>query len=251
MSEASEAHEAREAPLTRAVVVPALNEAGNIATLVAELQPLVDLVIVADNGSTDGTGAAAIEAGAAVASEPRRGYGQACAAGSAMAMERGADVIVYIDGDHSSVPDEIELLLEPIMADRADLVLGSRTLGHIEQGAMPPHQRFGNWLSATLMRVLYRVTVTDLGPYRAIRTDLLRTLDMEEMSFGWPTEMMVKSANRQARIIEVPVTWRSRRDGRSKVGGTVTGSILAARHILGVTVRHSKLGRSRGWFPWS
>lgn len=223
-----------------AVVIPALDEAGNIATLVAELSPLVDLVVVADNGSSDGTGEVAGEAGAIVATEPRRGYGYACAAGSAAALAHGAEVVAYIDGDHSSVPDEIDLLLEPILGDRADLVLGSRTLGHIERGAMPPHQRFGNWLSATLMRVLYRVTVTDLGPYRAIRADLLVSLDMEEMSFGWPTEMMVKAANRTARILEVPVTWRSRREGRSKVGGTVMGSVLAARHILGVTIRHRR-----------
>lgn len=222
------------------VVVPALNESGNIATLVAELLPLVDVVVVADNGSTDGTAEAAAQAGADVVTEARKGYGYACAAGSARAIERGAEIVVFIDGDHSSVPDEIDLLIEPILAGRADLVLGSRTLGHIEPGAMPLHQRFGNWLSAMLMRMLYRVTVTDLGPYRAIRSGLLTSLDMEEMSFGWPTEMMVKCANRDAAIIEVPVTWRARRDGRSKVGGTVTGSVLAARHILGVTIRYSR-----------
>ena len=221
-----------------AVVIPALNEAGNIANLVEELLALVDLVVVADNGSTDQTGPVAAEAGATIVTEPRKGYGYACAAGSSAATERGAEVIAYIDGDHSSVPDEIELLIEPIQSGRADLVLGSRTLGHIEPGAMPPHQRFGNWLSANLMRQLYQVTVTDLGPYRAIRTDLLLSLEMEEMSFGWPTEMMVKSANRDARILEVPVTWRSRRAGRSKVGGTVSGSVQAARHILGVTWRY-------------
>ena len=221
-----------------AVVIPALNEAGNIANLVDELLPLVDLVVVADNGSTDQTGPVAAEAGATIVTEPRKGYGYACAAGSSVATERGAAVIAYIDGDHSSVPDEIELLIEPIQSGRADLVLGSRTLGHIEPGAMPPHQRFGNWLSANLMRQLYQVTVTDLGPYRAIRTDLLLSLEMEEMTFGWPTEMMVKSANRDARIVEVPVTWRSRREGRSKVGGTVSGSVQAARHILGVTWRY-------------
>ncbi len=222
------------------VVVPALNEEGNIGSLVAELVPLVDQVVVADNGSHDATAAEATAAGALVVTEPRRGYGFACAAGAAAAEKQGADIVAFIDGDHSSVPSEIGGLIEPIVDGRADLVLGSRVLGHIEQGAMPPHQRFGNRLSAVLMRLLYRLTVTDLGPYRAITVELLGSLAMEEMSFGWPTEMTVKSANRGARILEVPVTWRSRRAGRSKVGGTIVGSLLAARHILGVTVRYSR-----------
>lgn len=220
--------------------MPALNEAGNIASLVAELRPFVDEVVVADNGSDDGTAAEAEAAGAIVVSEPRRGYGFACAAGSQLAADVGADIVVYIDGDHSSVPGEVKRLVDPIADGRADLVLGSRVLGHIERGAMPLHQRFGNQLSALLMRALYRMTVTDLGPYRAIKVDLLQSLGMQEMSFGWPTEMTVKSANRKATILEVPVTWRARREGRSKVGGTILGSFLAARHILGVTVRYAK-----------
>lgn len=223
-----------------AVVIPALDEAGNIATLVEELVLLTDLVVVADNGSTDDTALRAKEAGAMVVSEPRRGYGYACAAGSAAAIAAGAELLVYIDGDHSSVPQELPAVTAPIVDNSADLVLGSRMLGDIEPGAMPPHQRFGNRLSALLMRRLYGVTVTDLGPFRAIRADLLVDLAMEEMSFGWPTEMMVKCANRGARIVEVPVTWRLRREGRSKVGGTVVGSVLAARHILGVTIRHAR-----------
>ncbi len=223
-----------------AVVIPALDEAGNIATLVEELLPLADLVVVADNGSTDDTALRAKEAGAMVVSQPQRGYGFACAAGSAAAVDAGADVLVYIDGDHSSVPGELGSVIAPIIDDRADLVLGSRLLGDIEPGAMPTHQRFGNRLSALLMRRLYGVTVTDLGPFRAIRAELLADLAMEEMSFGWPTEMMVKCAKRGARIVEVPVSWRLRREGRSKVGGTVVGSVLAARHILGVTFRYAR-----------
>lgn len=113
-------------------------------------------------------------------------------------------------------------------------------LGHIAAGAMPPHQRFGNWLSARLMSRLYGVSVTDLGPFRAIRTELFRTLQMSEMTFGWPTEMMVKAARQGGRIIEVPVSWHMRRDGRSKVGGTLRGSILAAYYILGVTLRYAR-----------
>ncbi len=223
-----------------AVIIPALNEAGNIAALVQEIlaQP-VDFVVVVDNGSEDETAVFAHNAGAVVVSEPRRGYGYACAAGTAVALERHADILIYIDGDFSSLPSELPQLLTPIQQNEADLVLGSRTLGHIAAGAMPPHQRFGNWLSARLMNLLYRVTVTDLGPYRAIRADLLHALKMQEMTFGWPTEMMVKTAKRNGRILEVPVSWHTRRSGRSKVSGTLRGSILAAYYILGTTIRYA------------
>lgn len=225
-----------------AVIIPALNEADNIAEVVEQLQAQgdVDEVIVVDNGSTDDTAAVAQRAGAIVVSEPERGYGRACAAGSAAALERGASVLVYIDGDHSSRPDEIGSLLKPIIDDEADLVLGSRVLGTMEHDAMGPHQQFGNWLTAALMRKLYRITVTDLGPYRAIRGDLLEALDMSEMTFGWPTEMMVKSARRGSRLVEVPVTWQARRSGESKISGTVKGTILAGWYLLSVTVKHAR-----------
>jgi glycosyltransferase involved in cell wall biosynthesis len=220
---------------TASVIVPALNEAGNIAALVRETlaQGVLEVVVV-DNGSTDDTAAQAAEAGAAVVREPRRGYGYACAAGSAAA--RG-DILVYLDADFSFLPAELGRLVDPIAAGAADLVLGSRPLGGIARGAMPPHQRFGNTLTAALMRGLYRIPVTDLGPYRAIRADLLRSLDMREMTYGWPTEMMVKAARRGARVIEAPVSYHARRSGRSKVGGTVKGSALAAYHILRVTLK--------------
>lgn len=227
--------------VTVAVVIPALDEAGNIGTVVkAASAEGVGWVIVADNGSTDDTADEAEQAGAIVVAEPRRGYGYACAAGSEEAIRRGATVIVYLDGDRSSRPEEIGGLVAPIEADEADLVLGSRVLGHIDQGAMAPHQRFGNWMSARLMRRLYRIEVTDLGPYRAITSSLLAKLSMQEMTFGWPTEMTVKSANAGATIVEVPVSWLRRGAGRSKVSGTIRGSLLAARHILGVTIRYSR-----------
>ena len=223
-----------------AVIIPALNEAGNIARLVEEtFQQPVDCVIVVDNGSTDDTAVLASKKGAAVVSEPRQGYGYACAAGTAVALREGADVLVYLDGDFSSLPGELTRLLEPIQKAEADLVLGSRTLGHIASGAMLPHQRFGNWLSARLMSRLYQIKVTDLGPYRAIRSDLMRSLEMREMTFGWPTEMMVKVARGNGRILEVPVSWHIRRSGQSKVSGTLRGSLLAAYFILGVTLRYA------------
>jgi len=223
-----------------AVIIPALNEAGNIVRLLQETfkQP-VDCVIVVDNGSTDETAALASQMGATIVTEPRQGYGYACAAGTAVALNEGADVLVYMDGDFSSLPAEITRLLEPIRKKEADLVLGSRALGHIASGAMLPHQRFGNWLSARLMSRLYHVKVTDLGPFRAIRSDLIRELDMREMTFGWPTEMMVKVARGNGRILEVPVSWHVRRSGQSKVSGTLRGSFLAAYYILGVTLRYA------------
>ena len=225
------------------VVIPALNEVGCIGDLVQEtLSQSVDEIIVVDNGSTDGTAGAAQQANAQVVCEPRRGYGYACAAGVVAATD--ADVIVFLDGDYSSLPSEMLLLLAPLIENRADLVLGSRTLGEIAPGAMPPHQRFGNWLAARLMRMLYGLRVTDLGPYRAIKTDLLRALDMREMTYGWPTEMMVKAARQHARILEVPVSYHPRRAGRSKVSGTLRGTVLAAYYILGVTLRYSKISSS-------
>lgn len=239
---------ARAHPLTIAVVVPALDEVGNIASLVGELiEQSVDWVIVVDNGSADETAAVAASAGAEVISETRRGYGYACAAGTEAAIERGADLVAYIDADHSSRPDELATLLQPLVDDEADLVLGSRVLGHIEGGAMAPHQRLGNRLSAALMRRLYGLTVTDLGPYRAVRCDLVGSLEMEEMTYGWPTEMTVKCASTGARIVEVPVSWRVRHEGRSKVSGTVKGSILAGYQIVRVTLRHRRGGTTGRW----
>jgi glycosyltransferase involved in cell wall biosynthesis len=222
------------------VVIPALNEAGNIGPLVQEtLAQPVQGVIVVDNGSTDDTAIVAARAGAQVVPEPRRGYGFACAAGVAAAGALGTDALVFLDGDFSSAPSELVRLLEPLAAGAADLVLGSRALGHVARGAMPFQQRFGNWLGAALMRALYRVPVTDLGPFRAIRRDLLEGLRMREMTYGWPTEMTVKAARRGARIVEVPVSFHPRRAGQSKVSGTLRGTVLAAYHILGVTLRHA------------
>lgn len=226
---------------TTVVVVPALDEGGNIGDLVRDvLDEGVKGVVVANNGSTDNTAAEAAAAGAVVVEEIRRGYGWACLAGTNQALADGAEFVVYIDADHSSRPAELCELLEPLRNNQADLVLGSRATGNISSGAMAMHQRLGNWLCARLMRRLYDIDITDLGPYRAIRHDLVAKLDMQEMTFGWPTEMMVKCANHGARIVEVPVTWDPRRSGKSKVSGTIKGSILAARHIVGVTIRYSR-----------
>ena len=220
------------------VIIPALNESGNIRQLVYEVQATVPAeVIVVDNGSTDSTAQEARQAGAKVVGEPRRGYGYACAAG--VAETNQADIMVFLDGDYSFAPSDLPSLLAPINEDRADLVLGSRALGHITPGAMPPHQRFGNKMVSRLMNILYGLSITDLGPFRAIRRSLLMQLDMQEMTFGWPTEMIVKAAHHGARIMEVPVSYHPRRFGHSKVSGTVRGTILAAWFILGVTLRYA------------
>ncbi len=221
-----------------AIIIPALNEAGNIRRLIGEIPPeLPAEIIVVDNGSTDATGDEAHAAGARVVSEPRRGYGYACAAGVEAA--EFADVLVFLDGDGSFAPAELPLLLAPLTSGEADLVLGTRMGNNLEKGAMPPHQLLGNRLVSGLMRLLYGLHVTDLGPYRAIRQELLQSLAMREMTFGWPAEMMVKAARKGARIVEVPVSYRKRWSGKSKVSGTIRGTVLAACYVVGVTLRYA------------
>ena len=220
------------------VIIPALNEGENIRQLVLEVCAAVDVeVVVVDNGSTDSTAEEANAAGAKVVHEPRRGYGYACAAG--VAASQDADILVFMDGDHSFLPSDIPSLIMPIFEDHADMVLGSRELGTIEPGAMFPQQRFGNWLTSRLTNLLYGINITDLGPFRAIRKSLLMQLNMQEMTFGWPTEMIVKSARHGARIMEVPVNYHNRRFGQSKVSGTLRGTILAGWHILNVTFSYA------------
>jgi hypothetical protein len=147
-------------------------------------------------------------------------------------------VILFLDGDYSDFPEEAPRLIGPILRGEADLVIGSRLRGRRERGALLAHQLFGNWLVARLMRLLYGLPVTDLGPFRAIRADLLRDLHMEQMTYGWPTEMLVKAVRCGARIVEAPVSYR-KRIGRSKISGTVRGTVLATYYILGVTLRYA------------
>ncbi len=223
-------------PIT--VIIPALNEADNICQLVNDITAILPVeVVVVDNGSTDGTAIEARSAGAKVISEPRRGYGYACASGASAAQ--GAEVLTFIDADYSFLPSELPLVLAPILEGKADLVLGSRCLGQMEKGAMPFHQRFGNWLAVYIINLLYRLELTDIGPYRAIKRALLMSLDMHEMTYGWPVEMVAKAARNGARIVEVPVSYRSRLSGRSKVGGTIKGSLLAGWFIIGTALRYA------------
>ena len=211
---------------TIGVVIPALNEEATIADQVAEvlavagqadLPARIERVVVVDNGSADRTADRASAAGAMVVSEPRRGYGRACATGVAAAGD--VDLIVQMDGDRSDRFDELPLLLQPLLAGEADLVIGSRTLGSYEPGSLLPQQRFGNWVAAQLLRLLYGVRVTDIGPFRVIRRrDLLR-MNMREMTYGWSVEMIARAARTGLRVREVPVTYRKRAGGTSKVSG--------------------------------
>jgi hypothetical protein len=221
------------------VVIPALNEAETLPRLINAI-PLVEgcglQVVVIDNGSTDNTADVARRLGATVVTEPRRGYGWACQAG--VQATAGADAIVFLDGDYSFDPVEMPSLLQPLLEDRADLVLGSRLLSGSGQ-AMLPHQRFGNVLTALLMRWLYHQPITDLSPYRAIHTKLLMALDMREKTFGYPTEMLVKAIRHKARLLEIPVNYLPRLAGKSKVSGTLKGTILATYLILATTFRYA------------
>lgn len=221
-----------------ALVIPVFNEEETIEGVLAAIPPeAVDRVITVDNGSTDRTAELARGAGADLVREPRRGYGSACFAGFRAAAE--ADIIVFMDGDGADNPEQIPDLIRPIVDGRADLVIGSRERGDAAPGALRIQVRFGNRLAAWLMRLLYGLQVTDLGPFRAIRREVLAALDMQEMTYGWPTEMMVKAARRGYRVLEVPVDYRPRAGGKSKISGTVRGTVLAGYFILGTTLKHA------------
>jgi glycosyltransferase involved in cell wall biosynthesis len=219
------------------VVIPALNEEAAIGGVVREVpRELVQEIIVVDNGSTDRTAALASAAGARVVHEPARGYGAACLAGARAAAD--ADVIVFLDGDRNEDPRELSVVLAPVLAGQADLVIGSRTRGGAEPGALTPQQRVGNRVVTLLLRLLYGLSLTDIGPFRAIPTRVLRDLAMEHKTYGWPVEMVVKAVRRGYRVVEVPVTCRARL-GRSKVAGTLTGSLLAGYHLLLTTLKYA------------
>lgn len=224
-----------------AVVIPALDEEAAIGRVVADVPKWVDRIVVADNGSRDRTADVARAAGAHVVTEPERGYGAACLA--ALADVGDADVIVFLDGDYSDRPDEMELLVDPILDGRAELVVGSRVTGTRERGSLTPQQRFGNWLATSLIRVLWTTRWTDLGPFRAISAPALSRLAMRDRNYGWTVEMQIKAAMLRLAVAEVPVSYR-RRIGTSKVSGTLKGTVLAGWVILSTIARYA-IGGSR------
>ena len=218
------------------VVIPTLNEAQAIGEVVSTVpQGWVQDIFVVDNGSTDDTVKQATLAGARVIHEPRRGYGFACLAGAKAA--RNSDIIVFLDGDRSDDPRQLDAIAMPVIENQADLVIGSRIGGVIEKGAMPLHGQLGNRLIVFLLRLLYQVYITDIGSFRAIKTDDLFDLKMEQMTYGWPSEMVVKAARKGLRIQSIPINYR-RRIGVSKVTGTVKGTIMATYYMFLVPLKY-------------
>jgi len=219
------------------VIIPAYNEEEALPFVLQELpRRQVSEVIVVDNGSTDRTFAVAQAAQVKVVFEPRRGYGQACQAGL-RALAPDVEVIVFLDGDHADYPEDLPTLLAPIEQGVADLVIGSRVLGHVAPGSLSPQQRFGNWLACSLIAFRFGRRFTDLGPFRAIRHEALEQLALRDASFGWNVEMQLKALKRGFRIVEVPMRYRLR-IGRSKISGTISGTIRAGVGILGTIARH-------------
>jgi glycosyltransferase involved in cell wall biosynthesis len=218
------------------VIIPTHNEAQAIGHVLADLPAdQVTEVIVVDSNSNDGTPEIAASMGARVVQEPRRGYGRACLTG--LAATNSPDIVVFLDGDYSDRPSELPILLEPIIQGDADITLGSRLRQQRIRAALPWHQAFGNRLAAGLIRVLYGLAITDLGPFRAGRADVLRALALEEATYGWAVEMILKGAINGFRVVEVPVSYYPR-IGKSKIGGTLKGTVGAAWFILSLTVRY-------------
>jgi glycosyltransferase involved in cell wall biosynthesis len=233
------------------IILPAFNEAESIGQVLAEVRSALSAmsasadtglaaidthteILVVDGGSRDGTPELAAAAGAMVIHEPRRGYGQACHSGLQTAC---GEVVVFLDADGADDPARLPALLQPVLSGQADLVLGSRLAGRMMPGSMPLHQRLGNWLCAAFIRQRCGLPLTDLSPFRAARRAPLLALSLREMTFGYPTEMITAAARAGWRITEVPVGYRRRIGGRSKISGTLRGTLLATYYILKIIAR--------------
>lgn len=214
------------------VIIPAFNEENGIGQVLSEIpRDLVDEVVVVNNASTDDTEKIARDAGATVLREEVAGYGRACLKGIEYVKQNPPDVVVFLDADHSDYPEEMNMVVKPILEQGADLVIGSRALGDREKGSMTPQQVFGNWLATGLLKLFYNVRFTDLGPFRAIRFDKLMAIDMQDKTYGWTVEMQLKAAKMKMTCVEVPVRYR-KRIGFSKISGTIKGTVMAGYKIL-------------------
>lgn len=214
------------------VIIPAFNEEQSIGKVVEAIpKSIVSEVIVISNGSTDNTENVATEAGATVLIESRKGYGWACLKGIEHVNQSDCDIIVFLDGDFSDYPEEIPDVIQPILEQNMDMVIGSRVLGKREKGSLTPQQVFGNWLATKLIRIFYGARFTDLGPFRAIKLNALNRLKMADKTYGWTIEMQIKAAKQKLSFCEVPVNYK-KRIGVSKVSGTVKGTVLAGIKII-------------------
>lgn len=216
------------------VVIPAYNEERSIGKVLQEIPwSIVREVIVCNNNSSDKTAEVAESNGATVVNQPIPGYGNACLKGLEHIANKAEkpDIVVFLDGDYSDYPEEMSNLIEPIINDECNLVIGSRALGDLEKGSMQPQQIFGNWLATNLIKFFYKIEFTDLGPFRAIDYPSLLKIDMQDKDFGWTVEMQVKAAKLKLKCTEIPVSYR-KRVGVSKVSGTLKGTVLAGHKIL-------------------
>ncbi len=228
-----------------AAVIPALDEERSIGDVIRAIdRRVVGVVIVGDNGSSDRTAAVAREAGATVVPAPERGYGAACAA-ALRALPSEVEIVVFLDADGADDPSQIESLIAPIIEGRADLVIGSRALGLVEPGALTPQQRAGNWLATRLIHLLHGFRYTDLGPFRAIRRELLDAIGMRDRRYGWTVEMQIRAIQLGGRIVEVPAAYR-KRVGVSKISGTLKGVALAGYWILFTIAKYSFVRAASG-----
>jgi glycosyltransferase involved in cell wall biosynthesis len=222
------------------VIIPAYNEEDSIGKVVRDIPSLVTEIIVVNNNSSDNTAATAASAGSTVLSETRSGYGYACLKGMeyVAAKNEPTDIIVFLDGDYSDYPEELEKVIAPILEDDIDFVVGARVKRLREKGAMTPQQQFGNWLASFLMKLFFESSFTDLGPFRAIKYEKLLQLNMEDKTYGWTVEMQLKVLKQKFTYIEVPVKYRNR-IGVSKVSGTVKGTVMAGVKIIGWILKYS------------
>ena len=222
------------------VIIPAFNEADSIGLVIQDIPDVVDEVIVVSNNSTDQTEENARKAGASVLTETRKGYGYACLKGMdyVAAQQEKPDIIVFLDGDYSDYPEQLSAIIQPILQENIDFVIGARVDRLREEGSMTFPQIFGNWLATRLMRLFFGAKFTDLGPFRAIKYEKLLALKMEDKTYGWTVEMQLKAIKQKLSYVEVPVNYRNR-IGVSKVSGTIKGAVMAGVKILGWIFKYS------------